>query len=153
MRSSTPTITVPGTTRHTLTAFSVQIRFSCGSTTIPLQSFIRSAQTINAFTYVGNSPPNFSDPLGLSPDCGYYGTRCAEVISRLSQFYFCTLSPLVCNNFPGADCYRRCLQNFDANNCIPLFGRKDRFALGAACAEIGGHIYCLSECDLAPVDT
>jgi RHS repeat-associated protein len=124
----------------------------CGATTtLPFKSIKSNPQLLNSFSYVANAPLNRRDPFGLSPECDYYQTRCAEVINPASKLYYCGLSPAFCEGTPRgpiANCYRKCLQDYDRNVCVPIFGRKDLLGLTAACTEIAGHLGCLEPCGI-----
>ena len=133
---------------HPLARFISPDPLLCGETTaVPLASIRRSPQSLHAFTYVTNSPLNLRDPLGLSPECEYYDKRCAEQQDRFSRWYYCTASKLVCeaaSRGPWSNCVRQCLQDFDRDECIPIFGRKN--PLTAVCTEIPGHAACFTKC-------
>ncbi|MBI3825727.1 MAG: RHS repeat protein [Candidatus Rokubacteria bacterium] len=120
--------------------------FLCAMTNVPpLKAIKRNPQVVNAFAYVTNSPVNQRDPLGLTPECDYYRQRCKET----GSFYYCTLAPPFCERTPRgpvANCYRQCLQDFDRDVCVPIFGRKDPYGLTGACAEVGGHAACMFGC-------
>jgi RHS repeat-associated protein len=133
---------------HPLARFISPDPLLCGETTaVPLASIRRSPQSLHAFAYVTNSPLSLRDPLGLSPECGYYDKRCAEQQDRFSRWYYCTASKLVCeaaSRGPWSNCVRQCLQDFDRDECIPIFGRKN--PLTAVCTEIPGHAACFTKC-------
>jgi RHS repeat-associated protein len=117
---------------------------------IPLRSIKRNPQTLNAFIYVNNAPVGLRDPFGLSPECQYYDQRCSEVRSRVSQFYFCDAARTVCEQTPReptTNCIRECLQDFDRQICIPIFGRKDPTGVSAiTCNLVASHAACFPAC-------
>jgi len=122
----------------------------CGATNLPIHSIKKKPQTLNAFAYVNNSPGNFSDPLGLSPDCTYYSDRCFQVKSTFSLAYYCGAASYMCQNTgdnPWTNCVRQCLQDFDRDICSQLpSGRKDPFGVATACSLGPGHGYCFTAC-------
>lgn len=67
---------------------------------------------VNWFVYVGNSPVNDKDPLGLygTQKCDYYEQAC----STNGGYYECYIAQRACNLFPKnnetSDCIRQCLQ-------------------------------------------
>src|SRR5439155_12516686 len=118
--------------------------------TFPLRSVKRNPQAVNSFAYANNSPIRLRDPLGLSPECQYYDQRCSEVRSRAARFYFCDAAKTVCEQTPRdpyTDCVRDCLQEFDREICIPVFGRKDPSGIGTvACNLVASHAACFTGC-------
>ena len=93
-------------------------------------------QGIHQYLYSLNSPILRTDPLGLTSHCSYYERRCKQQ----ANFYYCTAARIVCNNFPGGDCVRECLQRFD-ERCVQQYGRKD---VPAECYFYSAHEFCLN---------
>ena len=79
---------------------------------------------INFYSFVGNNPVIYVDPLGLFRDCTYYQQVCKTTSywNIAGKGYYCLVAPPICRNFPdvpGLDenCTRRCLQALDAPRC------------------------------------
>ena len=123
--------------------------FECGTNyVLPVKLLKQNSQYSNLYSYVNNRAMNLSDPLGLCPDCSYYDGRCNEVTGWFSKSYYCWAAKKVCNNTACnelTNCVRKCLQDFDRDNCRTLpGGRKDPYGLASLCAEIPGHLACMS---------
>jgi RHS repeat-associated protein len=96
------------------------------------------SQGIHQYVYSLNSPVLRTDPLGLTSDCSYYSLRCQQQ----GGFYYCTVAPTICNNIPGFDCVRQCLQDYDAQRCVKTYGRKD---VPGECV-YSAHEFCFIAC-------
>ena len=92
------------------------------------------------YVYVGNNPVNWFDPLGLS-SCEYYTKACDEN----GGIYECKIASIACENIPGMDCMRDCLQK----------EHHDRMPDKDQCSEknqippidnAGDHLYCFMVC-------
>ncbi|MBF0526373.1 MAG: hypothetical protein HQK56_14915 [Deltaproteobacteria bacterium] len=106
---------------------------------------------VNTYVYVENDPVSRVDPLGLdsygTTDCSYYEKQC----KKYGCDYYCNWAPKYCKKFNQLDglawtrCVRKCLQDYDCQNCQPKEQSCPDCSGVFSCNWVG-HFHCYSVC-------